>query len=272
MLRFTGEARYGDWAERLLYNGNGAALLPEPDGSAFYYGDYRVGGGKKVPFWEAWPCCSGTFIQNIADYHNIIYYKGNDDLYVNMYVPSELTWKRGSGTVTVTQQTSYPEADTSTLTLDLAQPARFALNFRVPSWTRDAMVSVNGARVSGTFAPGTWGTVAREWKAGDRVDIRIPLVLRMEPVDRWHPDRIAVVRGPAVMVMEGDWHEPYFHMPKDDATLGRLLVADERPGAFQVKLPSGKKVRSKFRPFYDIERFYPYFMYFDRDNMGYDLW
>ncbi len=274
MLRLTGEAHYGDWAERLLYNGNGAALLPEPDGSAFYYADYRVGGGKKVPFWEAWPCCSGTFIQNIAAYHDIIYYKTDGDLYVNLYVPSGVTWRRraGGGTVRLTQQTSYPEAELSTLTLELERPTRFALNFRVPSWTRDASVSVNGTRVETRLAPGTWGTLTREWHSGDRVDIRIPLVLRMVPVDQWHPDRVAVVRGPAVLVLEGDWHEPYFHLPKDDATLASLLVPDERAGAFRVQLPNGRVVRSKFRPFYDIERYYPYFMYMDRGNMGYDLW
>ena len=185
-----------------------------------------------------------------------------------------MTWGRraGGGTVKLTQQTSYPEADLSTLTLELDRPTRFALNFRVPSWTRDASVSVNGTPVETRLAAGTWGTLSREWHSGDRVDIRIPLVLRMEPVDRWHPDRVAVVRGPAVMVLEGDWHEPYFHLPTDDATLASLLVPDERPGAFRVHLPNGKVVRSKFRPFYDIERYYPYFMYMDRGNMGYDLW
>ena len=75
LIAFTGEARYGDWAERILYNGIGAALPVTAEGKTFYYSDYRLAGGMKVYYWDALPCCSGTYIQAVADYHNIIYYK-----------------------------------------------------------------------------------------------------------------------------------------------------------------------------------------------------
>ena len=98
LMRFTGDSRYGDWIERLLYNGVGAALVPQEHGWAFYYSDYRVTGGIKVDSCENFTCCSGTFIQCIADYHNLIYYKDPDNLYVNLYFPSEVTWSRPAGT------------------------------------------------------------------------------------------------------------------------------------------------------------------------------
>jgi DUF1680 family protein len=131
LMQFTGESRYGDWAERLFYNGVGAALPIVEGGKHFYYADYRVGGTMKFYKVSRYSCCSGTYIQNVADYHNLIYYRDPSALYVNLYLPSEVTWRRPEGEVRVVQETAYPEADTSTLTLDLKQSARFALKFRV---------------------------------------------------------------------------------------------------------------------------------------------
>ncbi len=93
LMLFTGEARYGDWIERLFYNGVGAALPLTGRGRNFYYGDYRVGGGMKVYNWDNFTCCSGTYSQNIADYYNLAYYKDAGSLYVNLYLPSDVTWE-----------------------------------------------------------------------------------------------------------------------------------------------------------------------------------
>src|SRR5215471_19283948 len=140
LMQFTGEARYGDWIERLFYNGSGAALPLRPGGRNFYYSDYRIGGGIKTDYWENFTCCSGTYIQDMADYHNLIYYKDATSLYVNLYVPSEVTW----GDVTLVQETGYPETETSTLTIGGRPHGKFALRFRVPSWSREMSVAVNG--------------------------------------------------------------------------------------------------------------------------------
>ena len=113
LLRLTGEARYGDWIERLLYNGVGAALPITEGGRSFYYGDYRVGGGMKVYNWDTYTCCSGTYIQNLAEYHNLIYFKDDAGLYVNLFLPSSVRW---SG-LTITQETRYPDSDTTTLSV-----------------------------------------------------------------------------------------------------------------------------------------------------------
>src|SRR5258708_35636284 len=99
----------------MVYNGIGAAVPVTPAGKTFYYSDYRVGGGMKVYYWDAWPCCSGTYIQAVADYHNLIYYKDASSLYVNLFVSSEVTWNHPGGEVKLAQETDYPEAETTTL-------------------------------------------------------------------------------------------------------------------------------------------------------------
>ena len=288
LMRFTGEARYGDWIERLFYNGIGAALPIASGGRNFYYADYRVGGGMKVYAWDTYTCCSGTYIQNIADYHNIIYFHDPDALYVNLFVPSEVTWPRQGGDVRVVQDTAYPDADTTRLTLSVARPAAFAVRFRVPSWTRGMTVTVNGTDALIPATPGTWASVERTWRSGDVVEVRVPLTLRMEAVDRAHPDRVAVVRGPVVFVLEGAYHDPNFRLPMRDEDLSAWLVPEAGtlprgvwsvggvepgyPTSLRVEPPDKSPVRLRFRPFYEIGEGYPYFMYFDRKSLPWRLW
>jgi DUF1680 family protein len=271
-MQFTGEARYGDWTERIFYNGIGAALPVTAEGKNFYYSDYRVDGGMKVYNWEMWTCCSGTYIQAVADYHNIIYFKDTSSLYVNLFVRSEVTWTRADGDVKLTQETNYPEAETSTLTLEMQRPAKFALRFRVPAWSRGVSATVNGASVDVKSTPGTWAGIEREWKSGDRVEIRIPLAARMLSVDRQHPNRAAVARGPVVLVLEAAYHDAAFHLPETDDELNKWLVVDNTPGFFKVQPPDGNRVRSLFRPFYTVEENYPYKMYFDKDKLPIGFW
>jgi DUF1680 family protein len=295
LMRLTGEARYGDWMERLFYNGVGSALPIAGAGRNFYYADYRVGGGMKVYNWESYTCCSGTYIQATADYHNLVYYRDasgggsgrEPGLYVNLYVSSEVTWNRPAGEVHVAQDTRYPEEDVSRLRLTTKQPSSFALRFRVPAWTRGASVKVNGAVVAGRYEPGTWGSVERTWSSGDLVEIQIPLRLRMQAVDAQHPDRVAVVRGPAVLALEGAYHDPNFRLPGSDAELEQWLSPEPWSRAsgvhatdpkadvatvLRVVPPDKSPVRLRFRPFYEIQENYPYFMYFDRKALPWRLW
>lgn len=272
LMQFTGEARYGDWAERILYNGIGAALPVTPDGKTFYYSDYRMAGGMKVYYWDAWPCCAGTYIQAVADYPNLIYYKDASSLYVNLFVPSEVTWKRRDGDVKLTQETNYPETDTTTLKLALSQDQNFALKFRVPAWTRDASVKLNGAPLEITATPGAWAAVDRTWKSGDTVEIQIPLTWHLLPADKQHPDRVAAVRGPTAMVMEGSWQETEFTLPDTDADFEKMLLPDRTPGWFQVKSPHSSTNHSKFRPFYTEGERTAYYMYFDRKSLPVVMW
>lgn len=272
LMQFTGESRYGDWIERILYNGIGAALPVTSEGKNFYYSDYRIGGGMKVYNWEMWTCCSGTYPQAVVDYHNIIYFKDRSSLYVNLYVPSEVTSTGPDGEVKLTQETGYPDAETSTLTLELKRPMTFALKLRVPAWARNASVIVNGTPAGIESKPGTWAAIARAWNSGDRVDIRMPLTARMLPVARQHPDRVAVVRGPAVLVLEAAYHDAAFRLPETDDELNQWLVKADTPAFFKIQPPDGSRVRSLFRPFYTVAENYPYKMYFDKKSLPMGLW
>jgi DUF1680 family protein len=294
LMQFTGDARYGDWIERLFYNGVGAALPLQAQVRNFYYADYRVGGGMKVYNWDTCTCCSGTFGQNVAEYANLIYFSGQGALHVNLFVPSEVDWLQSDLSranpiaVHVRQDTAYPDSDSTKLTLTMASPVAFPLRVRVPSWASSMAFKVNGAPVAVDARPNTWATLSRTWQSGDVVDIQVPLTLRMEPVDRQHPNRVAVMRGPVVFVLEGAYHDPNFALPKTNDELAQWLVPEpgslprgvwatappptEYPTSLRVVPPDKRPVRLRFRPFYEIGENYPYFMYFDRDTLPWRLW
>jgi DUF1680 family protein len=271
LMEFTGEARYGDWAERLLYNGVGAALPITTGGKHFYYADYRLGGGMKVYKVSRYSCCSGSYMQNLADYHNLIYYKDANGLYVSLYLPSEVTWMGPDGEVKAVLETAYPEGESAILRLQMERSSRFALRFRVPGWTHNASVKVNGVTAAGECKPGTWAEVMRTWQPADKVEIRIPLSLRMEAVDKQHPRRVAVVRGPVVLVLD-DWvFEPIPRLP-EPAELEKELVPDSSAGVFRLASSDGRRIQARFRPFYAVGEVTPYRMYHDLDSLPIPVW
>jgi DUF1680 family protein len=226
----------------------------------------------KVYLWEFYTCCSGTYIQDVSDYHNNIYFKDDAGLYVNLYVPSEVVWQGPDGEVKLTQETQYPEEETTVLRLKVKKSTSFPLHFRVPAWSKEVSAQVNGAGVEVKCVPGTWATIERTWSSGDKVEIRIPLRVRMEAVDRQHPDRVAIVRGPTVLVLDSDHHESELRLPKEDEELAKWLVPDNPPSVFRIQPPGAGRIGSKFRPFYAAGENYPYQMYFDRDALPYSLW
>src|SRR5215831_13950449 len=165
------------------------------------------------------------------------------------------------------QDSKYPEGENISLTVDSKATSPFAIKFRVPGWSKNMSLKVNGEASKVDCKPGNWAVVERAWKTGDKVDVTIPLPLRYEAVDKEHPNRIAIVRGAAVIVQEGNAHEPIFKLPETEEGLNQQLVpADDRPaGYFNYKHPSGTLVRGKFLPFYAAIESLAYRMYWDND-------
>jgi uncharacterized protein len=107
LLRMTKDSRYGDSMERVMYNTVLGAKPIQPDGSAFYYSDYNFQ-GRKVFHSDKWPCCSGTLPQIAADYRISAYFRDDRNVYVNLYVPSTVTWSRAGRRYSLQQTTEYP--------------------------------------------------------------------------------------------------------------------------------------------------------------------
>jgi hypothetical protein len=199
LMRVTGDSSYGDTMEAVLYNTILGARPIRPDGISFYYADYNMD-AKKVDYPEKWPCCSGTFPQLTADYGISSYFRAPKGVYVNLYVPSRVTWRQGNARVTLTQLTSYPSSGETALHLKMDRTERFTIALRVPAWAgKHTSIRINGKPAAVTPQPGTWAQLDREWKDGDRVELSMDMPLRLVPIDPQHPDTVALLHGPVAL-------------------------------------------------------------------------
>ncbi len=270
LMMFTGAARYGDWIERLLYNGIGAALPIVENGRHFYYANYHLGAGMKIYSRNNYTGCSGTYFQNVAEYQDLMYFTDGDALHVNLYLPSAVVWERRTGTVKLTLETNYPEAEGISMRLETVQPARLALRLRLPAWSDGVSLRINGDPVRTDAQPGHWASIERQWQDGDRIDMIIPLRFRRVPIDRQHPNRVAVVRGPVVYAQQVV-HKHMTRIPEDDEALNAWMVSTEDPAVFRYADQEQTSQRDDFMPLYRFGEMATYRLYFDPE-LRHVLW
>jgi DUF1680 family protein len=198
LLRATPSLRYGDSMERVMYNTVLGAKPLRADGSTFYYSDYNFK-AQKAYSDRHWACCSGTLPQVAADYRINAYFRNQQGIYVNLYIPSTVRWTQDGARVSLTQKTRYPLDSHIQFEVKTAAAREFTLGFRIPEWAESASLFVNGKRPAEASIPGRPGSVRGEWKNGDRIDLELPLTKRLEPIGSRHSDTVALLSGPLVL-------------------------------------------------------------------------
>jgi DUF1680 family protein len=205
LLRITRDSRYGDSMERVLYNTVLGALPIRADGRAFYNSDYSTRAVKGF-FQHRWPCCSGTLPMIAADYAISACFTDAEGIFVNLYVPAVVTWSQKGQRCSLTMETDYPYEPLVVLTVQLPRAQTFALNVRIPGWAAGAGLAINGRREPTHLEPGTFASLSREWRAGDRIELELPLGRGLESIDTLHPDTVALRAGPLVLMRILDEH------------------------------------------------------------------
>ena len=249
LLRITRDSRYGDSMERVLYNTVLGATPVQPDGRAFYYSDYTRQAHKTF-HPDHWPCCSGTLPMVAADYRISACFTDTQGIYLNLYVPAEVTWRQGSVACSLSISTEYPYASTIAVTVQTPAAQTFSINLRIPAWVQGASVRINGKRVVQPLEPGTFAAIRREWRPGDRIELELPLSLRTQSVDTVHPNTIALLAGPLVLMRLLDDAAP----TSAKLTRATLLSAKRTSGnAHQWQVMQDAQTIALW-PFTDIQR------------------
>ncbi len=199
LLRVTRDSRYGDSMERVMYNTVLGAKPLMADGRTFYYSDYNFKGRKVYSENQHWACCSGTLPQVAADYRINTYFRDAQGVWVNLYIPSTLRWVQDGAEIRLTQTSLYPYDRVVQFEVKTRKEQDFTLSFRLPEWAEGASISVNGRQAETSATPGTFAKIRRRWHDGDRVDLDIPMSLRLEPVDLRHEQTVALLFGPVVL-------------------------------------------------------------------------
>ena len=287
LLRLTGDARYGAWAERLLINGTLGQPPITEKGQVLYYASYFADGAIKS--YEdrrlqhlgqnfVWQCCTGTFPQDVAEYSNMIAYFDDGGAYVSQLIPAKIAFTHAGQAVTIVSDGEFPMKPEARMTVHVDASAAFALRIRVPDWASGAnIVTVNGEKLDAAIVPDTWLTIERTWQDGDEVCLTLPYALRFKAVDPQHPNVVALCWGPMVLV-------------SDEMT---VLVGDQaRPEDWIRPVPGEENVFEtlpghtgiydfvcrRFRPYWQVGLMQWYYMYnriypdmetLDREHQGF---
>lgn len=195
--QWTGDPRYVDYYERTLFNSRLGTQHPDNGGKMYYLpleaGYWKLYNSPTDSFW----CCTGTGAEEFAKFGDSIYFHNDRDLFVNLFIASQLQWpERG---LTVRQQTRFPEEAGTMLHIEASQPVEAGIHLRIPSWAGDdAAVLVNGEKLPVLSSPGSYLRIERTWKTGDRIELRLPMHLHVETLPGDESYRAALY-GPIVL-------------------------------------------------------------------------
>ncbi len=208
LLCATGEARYADLMEKLMYNGflGGVSL----SGDRYFYRNplENRGGMSRLP-WYNCTCCPPNVQRTLASLPGLFYSTGSDGLWVHHYANNRLNWKLEDGTpVYLDQKTEYPWKGRIEIEVSPKHKAEFTMYLRIPGWTPSATVGVNNEKTQ-KAGSGTYFGIRREWKKGDEIviDMRMPVrIVYANPRLRENAACFAVTRGPLVYCVESTDH------------------------------------------------------------------
>jgi hypothetical protein len=177
---WTADPRAMDYYERLLFNVR--LGTQDPDGMLMYYVPLQPGMWKTfgTPFHSFW-CCTGTGVEEYAKTNDTIYFHDSRNLFVNLFVGSELSWpKKGLHLI---QDTKFPEEEGTTITLHAKQPVHLALQIRIPYWaTSGAQIKLNGSLQHVSATPGSYLELKRKWQDGDKIEVSLPMSFHTAPL------------------------------------------------------------------------------------------
>jgi DUF1680 family protein len=197
LFGWTADPRAADYYERALFNGILGTQHPD-DGMTLYYVSLAAGYWKLfgLPLDAFW-CCTGSGVESFAKLGDSIYFHDDDGVYVNLFIASEVEWPEKG--VRITQDTTFPETGTTSISLRCKTPVRMPLRIRVPYWaTRGGTVKLNGRELESFAEPSSYFVLNRTWQDGDKVEITMPMSLHVHAM----PDNEAlqaVMYGPLVL-------------------------------------------------------------------------
>lgn len=230
MLLLTGDCRYADGMEWILYNGlrSGVSLAGD---EYFYMNPLAYDRPYQRSAWHGCTCCPPNVQRVLAQLTGYFMNVAPGEVWIHLYdaCTADLTLPEGPQ-VKLTVDTRYPWEETVTISLEVAQPCEFALKLRIPDWASGAVAMLNGTHMA-TGEPGKYLTLKRTWKTGDTVTLSFPMPLRAvscNPRVAENREAVALRRGPLVYCVESTDHDA------DLADLAVPLVEGGLPADWQA--------------------------------------
>ncbi|HLS36636.1 MAG TPA: glycoside hydrolase family 127 protein [Sphingobacterium bovisgrunnientis] len=220
-----GQSKFVDYYERAMYNHILSSQHPEHGGLVYFTSmrpsHYRVYSQPHTSFW----CCVGSGIENHSKYGELIYAHRDNELFVNLFVGSELDWKEKG--VQLIQQTIFPQEGKTTLSLKTKKSQKLALKVRYPSWVKQdgLVVKVNGKTFKSTTDEFGYISIDRKWKNNDKIVIEFPIEINVEQIPDQSP-YYAYRYGPVVLAAKTNV-ENMTGLLADDSRGGHIAKGDQ---------------------------------------------
>lgn len=214
MLQVTADARFADVMEQVMYNSLLAGV--SLDGIRHFYAN-PLAVSKDLPYELRWSkdresyisycnCCPPNTARTVAELNNYMYCLSPDGLFVNFYGANNLSTKLENGeTIALSQSTDYPWAGQVELAVEDCPKNEMSLHLRIPGWCQKAELKLNGKPVETELKPGTYASVLRKWKKGDKISLNLDMpaqLMQANPLVEANRNQVAVQRGPVVYCLE----------------------------------------------------------------------
>ncbi|QEG33936.1 beta-L-arabinofuranosidase domain-containing protein [Bythopirellula goksoeyrii] len=207
MLKMTGDPLVADELE--LSTLNQAIALHSPSGNWSTYNTPMD--GQRIPStvdiaFQIRPgskelnCCSVNAARSLGMIANWALLHQENGLVLNWYGPSRFEDKLRNIPISLEQFTNYPTEGEIDIELTPAQPIEFELKLRIPHWSTNSKVTVNGKEIA--VKPGTYASIQREWKAGDKINIQLDMSLRYWAGEKEYAGKMSIYRGPLLLAYE----------------------------------------------------------------------
>jgi hypothetical protein len=226
------DSRLGDYYERALYNHILSSQNPQ-NGMMCYFVPLSMGARKEFSdSFNTFSCCVGSGMENHSKYGEGIYYQGSDgSLYVNLFIPSELNWKKRN--ILIRQLNDFSASDTARFEMETSKPLSFIFRIRKPAWADSGIsLTVNGKIRPVNIDANGFIVVTGNWKNHDRIELVLPMHIHLEPT----PDnagRVALLYGPFVLAgnLGNKALDETYDIP--------VFITDNRPASEWIKPVSG---------------------------------
>jgi DUF1680 family protein len=257
------DSAYGDYYERALYNHLLATVAPD-SGAMTYFMPMR---GHFRTFLDGTFCCVGTGIENPPRYGDAIYFQRDRDLWLNLYIPSELA---GVGRWAVRQEGDVTRGKPLRIAIARAPRGKSTLHLRIPGWiAQPAILEVNGKGIDKEIAGSQYIPISRRWRPGDVVHLTLPASLRVERA-KDDASLVSIFHGPVLLAgelggedMPADFADKDANLKIAPADVPDIVSASGDPADW-LKAMSGVPLAFKahdagaadgivFRPVYEIQ-------------------
>ncbi|MES2371541.1 MAG: beta-L-arabinofuranosidase domain-containing protein [Bacteroidota bacterium] len=201
LLRLTGDVKYADAIEQTYYNALLGSMKPDGSDWAKYspLAGQRLEGGEQCGM--GLNCCVASGPRGLFTLPLTAVMSEKDGATVNFFVDGNYHVQiPGGKTIDIIQQTDYPVSGNINLKISLTQNENFTLRVRIPAWSKQSVVTVNG-EIFSNIVPGQYADIKRNWKTGDLVSLTLDMRARL--IQLGSPQQnIAIVRGPVVLARD----------------------------------------------------------------------